>query len=136
MPHSATTKLVEALRGFLDTNQLPDPASVNLCLPERMLRIQPHVATYHDPVAVIGALLLWTRGLSGMTATWWRTTDDSLHISITGRLLSGVRVCVYQGVPYDTVREWVLLERDEHDSVSLDELAWLIGELHTARPAA
>lgn len=131
-----TAQLASALAGFLATNALPDPATVELAVYARRIEIQPAVTAYTDPVAVLGSLLLWTRTLAAVTAQWSRTRDNFLHISIRGRLACGIQIQVYKSVPYDTVREWVLLAPGEDDAVSLDELAWLLGELHTARPAA
>jgi hypothetical protein len=132
----ATAQLVSALQGFLAINALPDPATATLDVKTATLAIQPDVAAHQDPVAVISTLLLWTRGLSAVTARWWRPSQNDLHITIAGRLSGGVQVRVYKGLPYDTVREWVLLDGDHAEGVSLDELAWLIGQLHTTRPAA
>jgi hypothetical protein len=132
-------KLTSALHGFLTTNQLPDPAAVRLSTTTRCIDIQPAVAAFTDPVAVLSALLMWTRALSGITATWWRINDghgDRVHINVAGRLLNGIAVHVYDGIPYQPICEWLLLEPGQHESVSLDELAWLIRELHCARPAA
>lgn len=134
------SKLASALQGFLVMNSLPDPAVVSFTVVGAgRIDIQPSVIAYTDPVAVLSSLLLWARGLTAVTATWTHTADRDesyLHVQIDGRLLSGVRVHLYKSVPYDTVREWVLLDLDQKDSVSLDELAWLVGELHSARPAA
>jgi hypothetical protein len=134
------TKLTAALQGFLTTYALPDPAMVTLDVPSAAVRIQPHVTAWTDPVAVLSTLLLWARALTGVTATWHRYTpsgdnEERLYVSIHGRLSSGIEVNVYKSLPYLAVCEWVCLHPDHEESVSLDELAWLIGQLHTARPA-
>jgi hypothetical protein len=133
---SVMINLAKSLHGLLATSDLPDPASVSLHYHDHSLSIQPRVTAEHDPVAVLSSLLLWSRLLHGITADWWHTNEGNLHIGINGRTASGTCVRLYQGVPYDTVREWVLLTPDQSDTVSLDELAGLVRDLHTTRPAA
>ncbi|HEX3646893.1 MAG TPA: hypothetical protein VHV49_00620 [Pseudonocardiaceae bacterium] len=130
------TNLTKSLHGLLATSGLPEPVMISLDYHDARISIQPAVNAYTDPVAVLSALLLWSRLLHGITATWRHSPEGNLHITIDGRLQSGTRVRLYQGVPFDTVREWVLLAPGQRDSVSLDELAGLIRDLHTTRPAA
>jgi hypothetical protein len=132
-----STKLMSALRGYLAANQLPDPARISFGPDRNVIEIQPEVAAWESPVAVMTSLLMWARGLSGLTAEWWRVQGnaDSLHINIHGRLLGGTRIHLYRGIRYASVSEWVNLEPGIREAAYLDELYWLIGELHS-RPSA
>lgn len=132
-----SNKLMSALRGYLAANQLPDPASISLDPGNNTIDIQPDVTAWESPVAVLTSLLMWARGLSGLTADWRRIPrdKDTLHITIDGRLLNGVRIHLYRSISYSSVSEWVHLEPGAKETAYLDELYWLIRELHS-RPSA
>jgi hypothetical protein len=132
---SRMINLAKAAHGLLVTSGLPEPVALGLDYYANCVKIQPRVTANGDPVAVLSALLLWSRLLHDITADWAHIPAGNLHITIHGRLLSGTRVCVYKSVPFDAVREWVLLEPGQRDTPSLDELADLIRNLHTTRPA-
>lgn len=128
-----TVTMTAALTGYLRAYTLPDPAAVTLYPATNEISLQPGVLAHNDPVAVLTVLLLWTRGLTTVTAHWARVREgdaEYVHVSISGRLASGVRMHVYKSFPYPPVREWVLLG-SAGETVSLDELAWLVRELHT-----
>jgi hypothetical protein len=80
--------------------------------------------------------LLWAHTLDEVTADWWRTSGDSLHITIDGRTNSGLRMHLYIGVPFTETTELVRLEPDEHEIVSLDEVFTLATLLRDAHPDA
>ena len=82
----------------------------------------------------LASLLLWAHTLDEVTAEWWRTTANSLHITINGRTSGGLRMHLYMGVPFDETAELVRLEADEHEIVSLDDLYTLAGLLREAQP--
>ncbi|WP_020495666.1 hypothetical protein [Sciscionella marina] len=133
--NTKTSTLMAAYAGYADSVGMPEPTSIHLRPEDLELDIHPRVQAYTDPVAVLSSLLLWTRNLHGITGTWRRTTGESLHISITGRLNSGVRVTVYDGIDYQAAAGLVYLEPEQSESVALDELSFLAAELH-GTPAA
>lgn len=133
--NTTTSKLLSAYCGYVDQAGMGDPASVSFVPTQRQISIQPQVKAHDDPVAVLSALLLWSRNLTGVTADWVRTDTDSLHITISGRLASGIRLQIYSAFPYERATHLVYLEHELVESVSLDELGFLAAELHSGTPA-
>lgn len=128
---SNTNKLLAAYTGYVAQHTMADPASLRFAPSELQIDVQPQVQAFTDPVAVLSALLLWSRGLTGVTAAWWRTETDHLHISIDGRLGCGVRMHLYSGFAYRHAAELVYLEPGQRETATLDELCFLAAELHT-----
>lgn len=142
MTHALTTptsdldKQINALRGYLaSTPMLADPASVTFRCPNE-IAVQPSVVDFRDPVEIVAALLLWTRNLDLVTAEWTRTDYNDVHVEISGRLPGGVRMKVYKGFRHDACPDLVALDMGESDSVSLDELHHIAGELRARRRKA
>jgi hypothetical protein len=61
-----------------------------------------------------------------VTAAWWRTNADRLHVSVRGRTAIGVRVLVYGGGEFADCAGLVALDSGVTDGVSLDELYALV----------
>lgn len=128
---TSTNKLIGAYTGYVHRTGVGDPVMLHFEPDALRIAVQPKVAATSDPVAVLSALLLWCRGLDEVTATWWRTRDENLHISIDGRLGCGVRMHLYSGFAYRHAAELVYLEPNTEETATLDELCFLAAELHT-----
>jgi hypothetical protein len=57
-----------------------------------------------DLVQHLGNVLIWAFTLSEVTAQWWRTREDRLHVSVHGRTVSGARMKVYGGGAFSDCR--------------------------------
>jgi hypothetical protein len=113
-------KLAAIARQIVRDTPAPEPLTVTLYGSGNEIAIQPSVGW--DPVDGLGALLVWTHQLTGITGTWSRTSDDRLFISLTGRGPGGVRIQVYSSIPFDFARGYVTPPADGGESVTPDEL--------------
>jgi hypothetical protein len=97
---------------------LPEPCTVTLdpCKPEIEVQAAPAGSVAH-----VGELLLWAYTLTGVTARWWRTPNEGLHITIKGRA-ADTRFRVYGGIIFADCAGLARLEVNESESVSVDEL--------------
>jgi hypothetical protein len=117
---SAVGSLLSAFRAHVRGRVLPAPVSLSFDAKAREIAVQPEGVL--DLATQLGNVLLWAYTLSDVTAKWWRTDGDRIHISIRGRTLSGARVRVYGGGHFSECLGLVQLGRDECDGVSVDEL--------------
>ena len=128
---STVDSLIGQFRSHMLGRSLPAPAYVHLEVTDRRVSLQVDAGgTSSERLA---NLLLWAHTLDEVTAQWWRTSADNLHITINGRTNSGLRMHLYMGVPFTEVAELVRLEPDEHEVASLDEvftLATLLRDVH------
>jgi hypothetical protein len=117
---SAVGSLLTAFRAHVRGRVLPAPVSLGFDAGSREIAIQPEGQT--NLATQLGNVLLWAYTLSDVTAKWWRTDGDRLHISIRGRTTTGARVRVYGGGHFSECLDLVQLAPDETDGVSIDEL--------------
>jgi hypothetical protein len=134
---STVDSLMGAYRSHVLGRTLPAPASVDIVTGAREIFVQP--GSGPNLCSVLGNLLVWAYTLVDVTAQWWHTDSDSLHITITGRTAGGTRMKVYSGATFTDSLGLVPLARGEREGVSLDELYTLLGLLredqHEAEPA-
>jgi hypothetical protein len=117
---SAVGSLLSAFRAHIRGRVLPAPVSLSFDAKSREMAIQPE--GQNNLVTQLGNVLLWAYTLSDVTAKWWRTDGNRLHISIRGRTGTGARVRVYGGGHFAECLGLVQLAPDETDGVSIDEL--------------
>jgi hypothetical protein len=129
---STVDSLIGQFRSHMLGRSLPAPAYVHLEISTRRVAVQ--VDHGRNTCERLGNLLLWAHTLDDVTADWWRTSADNLHITINGRTSSGLRMHLYIGVPFEETAELVRLEPDEREIVSLDEVYTLAGLLREAQP--
>jgi hypothetical protein len=103
---------------------LPAPISLSF---DAEISVQPEGTL--NLAQQLGNILLWAYTLSDVTAKWWRTDGDRLHISVRGRTLSGARLRVYGGGHFSECLGLVQLGPDEADGVSVDELYLFLSQL-------
>jgi hypothetical protein len=131
---SVTGSLLSAFRAHVRGRVLPAPVSLAFDAKSREIAVQPDGVL--DLATQLGNVLLWAYTLTEVTAKWWRTDGDRLHISITGRTLSGARVRVYGGGHFSECLGLVALGPNEADGVSVDELYLFLSQLREHRQAA
>lgn len=124
---SAVGSLLSAFRAHIRGRVLPAPVSLGFDAKAREIAIQPEGQT--DLATQLGNVLLWAYTLSDVTAKWWRTDGDRLHVSVRGRTLSGARVRVYGGGHFSECLGLVQLAPDQVDGVSIDELFLFVSQL-------
>jgi hypothetical protein len=124
---SAVGSLLSAFRAHVRGRVLPVPVSLGFDASSREIAIQPEGQT--DLATQLGNVLLWAYTLSDVTAKWWRTDNDRLHISVLGRTISGARVRVYGGGHFSECLGLAQLATDEVDGVSIDELYLFLSQL-------
>lgn len=125
---SATGSLLSAFRAHVRGRVLPVPISLLFSGGgDREIVVQPEGAL--DLATQLGNVLLWAYTLSDVTAMWWRTDEDRLHVSIRGRTISGARMRVYGGGPFSDCLGLVPLGLDETDGLSIDELYLFVTQL-------
>jgi hypothetical protein len=117
---SAVGSLLSAFRAHVRGRVLPAPVSLSFEARSREIAIQPEGQS--DLVTQLGNVLLWAYTLSDVTAKWWRTDGDRIHISIRGRTANGARVRVYGGGHFTETLGLVQLAPNQADGVSVDEL--------------
>lgn len=116
--------LMRAFRAHVHGRRLPAPVMVSFCPRKREVEVQPDGGT--DLARNLGNVLLWGHTLGDVSATWWRTRSDNLHVSVRGRTSIGVRILVYGGGDFADCAGLVSLDPDQTDGVSLDELYALV----------
>lgn len=124
---SAVGSMLGAFRAHIRGRVLPAPVSLTFSANVHEIAVQPEGGT--DLVQHLGNVLLWAYTLSDVTAQWWRTPEDRLHVSVLGRTTSGVRMKVYGGGAFSDCRSLVPLALDESEGVSVDELFTLLALL-------
>jgi hypothetical protein len=94
---NSTGDLLAALCAHLAEFELPAIASVHLGSALAASRVTVQL-TCHQPPAIAQELLAWADTLTDVTAQSWRAPrDDSVHLSVTGRLAGGASVLIYGG---------------------------------------
>lgn len=131
---SATGSLLSAFRAHVRGRVLPAPISLLFDAGGREIAVQPEGS--EDLATQLGNVLLWSYTLSDVTAKWWRTDGDRLHVSIRGRTMSGARMRVYGGGHFSECLGLVALGPNETDGVSIDELYLFLSQLRENREAA
>jgi hypothetical protein len=129
---STVDSLIGQFRSHMLGRSLPAPAYVHLEVSDRRVAVQVDLG--RNTSERLANLLLWAHTLDEVTAEWWRTTANNLHISIDGRTSNGLRMHLYMGVPFEETADLVRLEPDEHEIVSLDKLYTLAGLLREGQP--
>jgi hypothetical protein len=124
---SATGSMLSAFRAHVRGRVLPAPISLLFDGSAREIAVQPEGSL--DLATQLGNVLLWAYTLSDVTAKWWRTDGDRLHVSVRGRTISGVRMRVYGGGHFSDCLDLVPLGPDETDGVSVDELYLFLSQL-------
>ncbi|MFD4192873.1 hypothetical protein [Amycolatopsis thermoflava] len=116
---TALETLTRAFWGHLRDFPLPEPCRVTLHpgVPEIQVQVAPGEAGTH-----LAELLLWAYTLDQVTATWWRTEQNNLHITIRGRSQGGAHFLVYGGVAWRHCGGLVQLANGAREGVSVDEL--------------
>lgn len=124
---STMDSLIGGYRAHVLGRALPTPVTLSFSLHNREVAVQPDGGL--DTVRHLGNILVWAYTLTDVTARWWHTTDDRLHVSIHGRSAGGVRINVFGGCDFAACLGLVDLESGRRDGVSLDELYALVGLL-------
>ncbi len=119
--------MLGAFRAHVRDRVLPALVSLNFSANGREIAVQPEGGA--DLVQHLGNVLVWAYTLVDVTAQWWRTPEDRLHVSIHGRTASGTRMKVYGGGSFSDCQGLVSLALDESEGVSIDELYTLIALL-------
>ena len=89
---------LDSIRDHLDLYVLPPVAAVEVTAGTRPVSVQLWAL---DLPGIAGGLLAWAATLDDVTASLWRVKGgSSVHLSVTGRMPSGVPVRVYGGVPF------------------------------------
>jgi hypothetical protein len=128
---SPVGSLLRAYRTHVRGRNLPVPVSLFFDGRSREIAVQPE--GMRDLATQLGNVLLWAYMLSDVTAKWWRTDGERLHVSVRGRSMSGARFRVYGGGHFSEACGLVGLAPDETDSVSLDELFLFLSQLREHR---
>jgi hypothetical protein len=131
---SITGSLLSAFRAHVRGRVLPAPISLTFDAKSREIAIQPEGVL--NLAAQLGNVLLWAYTLSDVTAKWWRTDGDRIHISVRGRTFSGARMRVYGGGHFSECLGLVALGPDETDGMSIDELYLFLSQLREGKEAA
>ena len=101
---STTIDLLTALNTHLSTFELPDIAAVHLCahiISGPPVSVQLSCGT---PPVIAAGLLAWADTLTHITTEAWRVPHgDSLHLSLTGHLPSGIPIQVYGALSITTL---------------------------------
>ncbi|MEU4245827.1 hypothetical protein AB0F15_00260 [Amycolatopsis sp. NPDC026612] len=128
VPLTGVAKLAAVAVAYVRDTPAPEPVHLSLDPGFHRVDVQPDIPRA-DPVGVLGALLIWTHRLTGVTGEWWHTPGGELHITLTGRGPCGVSFLVYSSIPYRTARRHVALAASARESVTPDELYRLALEL-------
>jgi hypothetical protein len=92
--------LLDALRAHLNTFDVPAPWSVNVSMYSGGPNVSLQIVRREVP-EIASALLAWADTLTDVTADAWRTPEgDSVHLSVTGHLPTGVLLRVYGYLPF------------------------------------
>jgi hypothetical protein len=97
---TTTVDLLDAIHTHLADFELPDMWSVQV----GGSRLGPQLnvqLTHREPPEIADALLTWADTLDAVIAELWRVpSGESVHLSVTGRLPSGVSIKVYGFLPF------------------------------------
>ncbi|WP_410640698.1 hypothetical protein [Amycolatopsis sp. lyj-346] len=126
---TGVAKLTTVARMFVRDTPAPEPCFLTLNPHDNQIELQPTVPTRRDPVAVLGALLIWTHRLTGIAGSWRHTRNGALFIELTGRGPAGVRIQVYSSIPFTQTGGHVALAAGAGESVTPDELYRLALEI-------
>jgi hypothetical protein len=97
---TTTVDLLNAICAHLKDFELPAISSVHAAALISGPQVTVQLAG-HQPLEIARALLVWADTLTEVTAGAWRVPrGDSVQLSVTGRLLGGVAVEVYGGMPF------------------------------------
>lgn len=121
---SAVDSLIGQFRSHLHSRSLPAPAFVELDLINRRASVYPNSA--FDLAGVLGSLLVWAYSLTHVTADWWRTPEDRLHITVQGRTAGGLPLKIVHGLAFSHAADRVQLAPGASQPVSLEELQALL----------
>jgi hypothetical protein len=124
---SAVGSMLSAFRSHIRGRVLPAPVSLTFSANVREIGVQPEGGA--DLVQHLGNVLIWAFTLADVTAQWWRTSEDRLHVSVHGRTASGTRMKVHGGGAFSDCRGLVPLALDQSEGVSIDELFTLLSLL-------
>lgn len=96
---SSIVDLLAAISEHLTDFELPPVASIHITAAMSAPQVSVQL-THCDPHAVAQGLLAWADTLTQVTAQAWRVPHgDSVHLSISGSMVSGASVLVYGGLP-------------------------------------
>jgi hypothetical protein len=91
--------LLDSICAHLAAFELPDLCSVHMVAAFSGPNVTVQLAR-REPSEIASALLTWADTLTDVTTEAWRVPNgDCVHLSVIGRLLGGVSVRVYGGVP-------------------------------------
>src|SRR5262249_22138045 len=89
-----TTSTVDALMGGYRSHvlgrPLPNPAAVHFDSYGPEVSVQPNGGP--NSLLHLSNILVWACSLDDVTAEWWRTDDDRLHVTVRGRTGGGTRI--------------------------------------------
>lgn len=124
---STMDSMIGAYRSHILGRHLPEPAHLTFVPTVREIAVQPGGGV--DLCSRLSGILVWACTLTDVTASWWHTQDDSLHVRVSGRTTGGTRLRVYGGGPFADCCGLVRLPHGTEEGVSLDELYTLVGLL-------
>lgn len=127
---STVDSLLGAYRSHVLGRSLPAPVAVGFMPSQREIDVQPCGGV--DLCTHLANMLVWAYTLADLTAQWWHTADNGLHVTITGRTAGGTRMRVYGGGDFSECYGLVRLAAGQREGVSLDELYILVGLLREA----
>jgi hypothetical protein len=127
---STVDSLIGAYRSHVFGRTLPTPVMLNVTPGLRVISVQPGGT---DVTSRLANVLVWAYTLADVTAQWWHTPDQWLHVNVTGRTSGGARMRVSAGGSFDAFHGLVPLTVNESENVSLDELYTLVGLLREAQ---
>src|SRR6476469_1035068 len=127
---STVDSLIGAYRSHVLGRPLPLPVSVDFTPGPREIGVQVGAGPKLGPC--LARLLLWTYTLADVTAQWWHTPSNNLHVTVHGRTAGGARMRVYSSGPFTDCLGLVRLDLGEKEGVSLDELYTLTALLREA----
>lgn len=126
------TRMATAAARYIDTVPAPEPAVVTLYPGGDVVKIQPSLYG-KDAVQVLGALLIWSHQLTGITGRWHHLNDGTVLINLTGRGPYGIRFNIYYSLPHADIRRHVALPPGARESVTPDELYRLGLQIRTSQ---
>jgi hypothetical protein len=117
---------LRAVADHLERHELPAPVGITIRSYGRAVTVQLHQVGLHR---VSGALLAWARTLADVTVEAWRSpAGDTVHLTVAGRLPSGLLIEVYDGVAFAPVA-FLDLPADAKQDVELGVLhGWAAAE--------
>lgn len=119
--------LFDAYRAHVQGRTLPAAVDVSFSWYRKEISVLPDGGAGLQQLA---GVLTWARTLTRVTADWWRTGGDQLHVTTYGRTDSGTRIKVYGGGPFAECQGLVPLELDQSEPISLEQLATLLERLY------